>query len=135
MSESSLNPVVDMAKNGRIENLFSTPLFSYLFKNVDSLNLRSTAECATTPPMYIRCRLGRVYIADPLMRPSAVLKFEHPIQAMVMNFFSGLLPSTLFVVPRPAWLCCSPVGSFTTSVCTTARDPASVPFNAHARIG
>src|SRR4029079_7574783 len=38
MSESSLNPVADMAKNGRIENLFPTPLFSYVFKNVDSLN-------------------------------------------------------------------------------------------------
>jgi hypothetical protein len=38
MSESSLNPVADIAKNGRIENLFHTPLFSYVFKNVNSLN-------------------------------------------------------------------------------------------------
>jgi len=34
----------------------------------------------------------------------AVLEFEHPIQAMVMNFFPGLLPSTLVVRPQAGLL-------------------------------
>ena len=38
MSESNMNPVQDMATSGRIENLFSTPLFSHVLKNVDALN-------------------------------------------------------------------------------------------------
>ena len=38
MSESNVNPIVDMANNGRIESLFPTPMFSYVFKNVESLN-------------------------------------------------------------------------------------------------
>jgi hypothetical protein len=38
MSENIFDPVVDMASNGRIENLFPTPLFSHVFKNVESLN-------------------------------------------------------------------------------------------------
>src|ERR1700687_4185193 len=38
VGESNLEPGPDMARNGRIENLFPTPLFSYLFHNVDSLN-------------------------------------------------------------------------------------------------
>ena len=61
MSESSLNAVVDMAKNGRIENLFSTPLFSYLFKNVDSLNaeLRDLIlERERTTPSAVKSNMG-----------------------------------------------------------------------------
>ena len=38
MSERTLNAVADMAKNARIENLFPTPLFSHVLKNVDDLN-------------------------------------------------------------------------------------------------
>ena len=38
MSENIFDPVVDMASNGRIENLFATPLFSHVFKNVEPLN-------------------------------------------------------------------------------------------------
>jgi hypothetical protein len=37
---------------------------------------------------------------EPQNWPGAVLEFEHPIQAMVMNFFPGLLPSTLLVRPE-----------------------------------
>ena len=38
MSQSNLNPVQDMATNGQIENIFSTPLFSHVLQNVDALN-------------------------------------------------------------------------------------------------
>ncbi len=38
MSENIFNPAADLARNGRIENLFPTPLFSYVFKEVESLN-------------------------------------------------------------------------------------------------
>ena len=45
-----------------------------------------------------------VYYVDPGDEPDtgfgAVLEFEHPIQSMVMNFFPGLLPSTLVVRPQ-----------------------------------
>src|SRR5262245_55743216 len=38
MSESIFNPVADMASNGQVENLFPTPLFSYVFRNAGPLN-------------------------------------------------------------------------------------------------
>jgi uncharacterized protein (TIGR02466 family) len=179
MSESKLSPVSDMARNGRIEYLFPSPLFSYVFKNVGSLNaelrelilereqtapsmaksnmggwqsevdflnwggsavatlghyLSTAVEVATTklplvaPNIKIQFELvawaavnrkghyntshvhpmatwSGVYYVDPgdqpANGPSAVLEFEHPVQAMVMNFFPGLLPSTLFVRPEP----------------------------------
>jgi uncharacterized protein (TIGR02466 family) len=177
MSDRSFNPVADMAKNGRIENLFSTPLFSHVLKNVDSLNAElrdlilerertrpsagksniggwqseldflTWGETATTLGRYLATaveiatkklplvapnlkisfeliawaavnRKGHyntshvhpmatwsgVYYVDPGDQPEsgpgAVLEFEHPIQAMVMNFFPGLLPSTLIVRPE-----------------------------------
>ena len=36
--QSGLDPIEDMAKNGRVEYLFPTPLFCHVFKNVDALN-------------------------------------------------------------------------------------------------
>jgi uncharacterized protein (TIGR02466 family) len=178
MSENSLNPVAEMARNGRIENLFPSPMFSHVFKNVDSLNtelrdlilererttpsvaksnmggwqsdvdflswggsavatlgryLGSVVEIATTRLPLVASNLkiqfeliawaavnrkghyntshvhpmatwSGVYYVDPgdepRNGPGAVLEFEHPIQAMVMNFFPGLLPSTLLVRPE-----------------------------------
>ena len=38
MSENIFNPAADLARNGRIENLFPTPLFSYVFREVEFLN-------------------------------------------------------------------------------------------------
>jgi uncharacterized protein (TIGR02466 family) len=214
MSESSLNPVADMAKNGRIENLFPTPLFSYVFKNVDSLNaelrdlilerervttsavksnmggwqsqidflnwdasavqtlrlyLGTVVEIATkqlslvAPNLKIQFDLvawaavnrrghyntshvhpmatwSGVYYVDPGDAPQqglgAVLEFEHPIQAMVMNFFPGLLPSTLCVRPEAGLVVLFP-SSLVHNVRTYhgERPRICVPFNAHAGIG
>ena len=61
MSESSYNPVQDMATNGRIEILFSTPLFSHVLKNVEALNAelrdlileRERAEADELAPSYV----------------------------------------------------------------------------------
>ncbi len=38
MSQDSLYPIADMAKNGQVENIFPTPIFWYVLKNVDALN-------------------------------------------------------------------------------------------------
>jgi uncharacterized protein (TIGR02466 family) len=213
MSESSLNPIADMARNGRIENLFPSPLFSYMLKNVDTLNaelrelilererttpsaaksniggwqsqvdflnwggsavatlgryLASAVEIATTqlqlvaPNLNIQFDLiawaavnrkghyntshvhpmatwSGVYYVDPGDQPGngpgAVLEFEHPIQAMVMNFFPGLLPSTLLVRPEAGLVVLFP-SSLVHSVRMYhgERPRICVPFNAHTRI-
>jgi uncharacterized protein (TIGR02466 family) len=214
MSESSLNPVADMAKNGRIENLFPTPLFSYVFKNVDSLNaelrdlilerervttsavksnkggwqsqidflnwdasavqtlrlyLGTVVEIATkqlslvAPNLKIQFDLvawaavnrrghyntshvhpmatwSGVYYVDPGDAPQqglgAVLEFEHPIQAMVMNFFPGLLPSTLCVRPEAGLVVLFPSSLVhNVRMYHGERPRICVPFNAHAGIG
>ena len=213
MSESSLNPVADMAKNGRIENLFPTPLFSYVFKNVDSLNaelrdlilerervttsavksnmggwqsqidflnwdasavqtlrlyLGTVVEIATkqlslvAPNLKIQFDLvawaavnrrghyntshvhpmatwSGVYYVDPGDAPQqglgAVLEFEHPIQAMVMNFFPGLLPSTLCVRPEAGLVVLFPSSLVhNVRMYHGERPRICVPFNAHTRI-
>jgi hypothetical protein len=54
-----LNPVADLAKSGRMEN--STPLFSYLFKNVDSLNAElrdNILERQRTTPSTVKSNMG-----------------------------------------------------------------------------
>ena len=182
MPESSVNRVQDVATYGRIENIFSTPLFSHVLEDADSLNaelrdlilererttpsaaksniggwqsdvdflrwggsavetlgryLETSAEIATAklplvaPRRNMRFELtawaavnrkghyntshvhplatwSGVYYVDPGDDPEeglgAVLEFEHPIQAMVMNFFPGLLPSTLVVRPQAGLL-------------------------------
>jgi uncharacterized protein (TIGR02466 family) len=214
MSESSSNPVADMARNGRIESLFSTPLFSYVFKNVDSLNaelrelilkrerttasaaksnkggwqsqvdflnwggsavatlgryLGSAVEIATTqlplvaPNLKIQFDLiawaavnrrghyntshvhpgatwSGVYYVDPgdepQNGPGAVLEFEHPIQAMVMNFFPGLIPSTLIVRPEAGLVVLFPSSLVhNVRLYDGERPRICVPFNAVMRIG
>jgi uncharacterized protein (TIGR02466 family) len=214
MSESSLNPVADMAKNGRIENLFPSPLFSYVFKNVDSLNaeLRDLIlERERTTPSAVKSNMGGwqsqidflnwggsavqtlgrylgtavematkqlslvapnlkiqfdlvawaavnrkghyntshvhpmatwsgVYYVDPGDPPQngvgAVLEFEHPIQAMVMNFFPGLLPSTLLVRPEAGLVVLFPSSLVhNVRMYHGERPRVCVPFNAHARLG
>jgi uncharacterized protein (TIGR02466 family) len=37
-SEPALDPVADLARNGGTEHLFSTPIFWYVFRNVEALN-------------------------------------------------------------------------------------------------
>jgi uncharacterized protein (TIGR02466 family) len=213
MSESSSNPVADMAKNGRTEYLFATPLFSYQFKNVDVLNaelrdlilererttlspvksnmggwqsqidfmmwdnsaaqtlarhLTNAVEIATkqlplvAPNLNIRFDLvawaavnrkwnyntshvhpmatwSGVYYVDPGDPPQtgfgAVLEFEHPIQAMVMNFFPNLLPSTLLVRPEAGLLVLFPSSLVhNVRMYQGERPRICVAFNAHARI-
>lgn len=36
--ETDLDPIADMAQNARVEYLFPTPVFWYVFKNLDALN-------------------------------------------------------------------------------------------------
>jgi len=38
MSQKSLDPIADMAENGQVEHIFTTPVFRYVLKNVDALN-------------------------------------------------------------------------------------------------
>lgn len=38
MSQVDPNPIAEIAKDGRIEHAFSTPIFSYVFKDVETLN-------------------------------------------------------------------------------------------------
>jgi hypothetical protein len=38
MSQAILGTITDMAKDGQIEHMFSTPVFRYVFKDVDTLN-------------------------------------------------------------------------------------------------
>ncbi len=213
MSESSLNPVADMAKNGRIEHLFPSPLFSYVFKNVDDLNaelrdlilerekttqsavksnvggwqsqidflnwegsavatlgryLGTAVEMATkqlplvapnvkiefdlvawaavnrkgnynTSHVHPMATWSGVYYVDPGDEPrsglGAVLEFEHPIQAMVMNFFPGLLPSTLLVRPEAGLVILFPSSLVhNVRMYQGERPRICVPFNAHARV-
>jgi uncharacterized protein (TIGR02466 family) len=39
MSQAILGTITDMARDGQIEHMFSTPVFSYVFKDVDTLNV------------------------------------------------------------------------------------------------
>lgn len=39
MSQADANSITEIAEQGRIEHTFSTPVFSYIFKDVDSLNV------------------------------------------------------------------------------------------------
>jgi uncharacterized protein (TIGR02466 family) len=213
MSEGSLNPVADMARNGRIENIFPTPLFSYLLKNVDTLNaelrqlilererttpsagksniggwqsdvdflswggstvetlgryLSTAVEIATkqlplvgsnlkiqfqliawaavnrkghynTSHVHPMATWSGVYYVDPGDKPQsghgAVLEFEHPIQAMVMNFFPGLLPSTLIVRPEAGLVVLFPSSLVhNVRIYQGERPRICVPFNAHTQI-
>jgi uncharacterized protein (TIGR02466 family) len=212
MSERSLNPVADMATNGRIENLFPTPLFSHVLKNVDSLNaelrdlilererttpsagksniggwqsqadflnwggpattlgryLVTAVEIATkklplvAPNLKISFELvawvavnrkghyntshvhpmatwSGVYYVDPgdepEKGPGAVLELEHPIQAMVMNFFPGLLPSTLVVRPEAGLIVLFPSSLVhNVRIYQGERPRICVSFNARPRI-
>jgi uncharacterized protein (TIGR02466 family) len=38
MSDESMNPMVDMARNGQVENVFATPIFWHTLKNCEGLN-------------------------------------------------------------------------------------------------
>jgi uncharacterized protein (TIGR02466 family) len=53
--EDTLDPIAEMTKNGRVDNLFPTPVFWYVFKDVDALNaeLRDVIleQERATPPM------------------------------------------------------------------------------------
>ncbi|MGH6865390.1 MAG: TIGR02466 family protein [Methyloceanibacter sp.] len=40
MPQADSNSIAEVAKNGRIEHAFATPIFSYVFKNVDALNVQ-----------------------------------------------------------------------------------------------
>lgn len=203
-----------MATNGRIENLFPTPMFSHVLKDVESLNaelrdlilererttpsagkssiggwqsqpdfltwggstiatlgryLATAVEIATAklplvaPNLKIQFELvawasvnrkghyntshvhpgatwSGVYYVDPGDEPegkgrSAVLELEHPIQAMVMNFFPGLLPSTLVVRPEAGLIVLFP-GSLVHNVriYQGERPRICVAFNARPRI-
>lgn len=209
MSESASDIVADMANNGRIENLFSTPLFTHVMKGVDDLNdaLRDTildrerttpsagksniggwqsdvdfltwsdpaartlgrylvtaTEIATrklpliAPNVKISFELiawaavnrkghyntshvhpmatwSGVYYVDPGDQPEegngAVLEFEHPIQAMVMNFFPGYLPSSLVVRPEAGLLVLFPSSLVhNVRIYQGERARVCVPFNA-----
>lgn len=213
MSENIFNLVADMASNGRIESLFPTPLFSYVFKNVERLNaelrdiilerertttsarksnvggwqsdvdflswgepavttlgnyLSSAVEAATkqlplvAPKLQIGFELvawaavnrkgnyntshvhpmstwSGVYYVDAGDEPQngfgAALEFEHPVQAMVMNFFPGLLPSTLCVRPQAGLVVLFPSSLVhNVRVYQGERPRICVPFNAHTHI-
>jgi len=209
MSERQFNIVADMAKNGRIENLFPTPLFSHVLKGIDDLNselrdlildrearsqsagksniggwqsdvdfltwdspavktlgryLVTATEIATkrlplvAPNVKISFELvawaavnrkghyntshvhplatwSGVYYVDSGDEPEtglgAVLEFEHPIQAMVMNFFPGYLPSTLVVRPESGLLVLFPSSLVhNVRIYQGERPRICVPFNA-----
>jgi uncharacterized protein (TIGR02466 family) len=213
MSENIFNPAADMARNGRIENLFPTPLFSYVFKDVESLNaelrdlilererttksakksniggwqsdvdflswggsavatlgryMSSAVEAATrqlplvAPQLQIGFELvawaavsrkgnyntshvhplstwSGVYYIDPGDEPpsgfGAALEFEHPIQSMVMNFFPGLLPSTLCVRPQAGLVVLFPSSLVhNVRIYDGERPRVCVPFNAHTHV-
>jgi uncharacterized protein (TIGR02466 family) len=213
MSQSNLNPVQDMATNGQIENIFSTPLFSHVLQNVDALNaelrdlilererttpsaaksniggwqseadfltwggsavttlgryLVTAVEIATArlplvaPKLNIRFELvawaavnrrghynashvhptatwSGVYYVDPGDRPQhgagAVLEFEHPVQAMVMNFFPGLVPSSLVVRPEAGLVVLFPSSLVHhVRIYQGERPRICVPFNARPQI-
>jgi uncharacterized protein (TIGR02466 family) len=38
ITQPRVDPIADMAKNGQVENLFATPVFWYVLKEVDALN-------------------------------------------------------------------------------------------------
>ncbi len=38
MSDESMNPMADMARNGQVENVFPTPIFWHVLKDCDGLN-------------------------------------------------------------------------------------------------
>ena len=213
MSNNILNPAADLARNGRIENLFSTPLFSYIFNDVAVLNaqlrdlilkrerttksaqksniggwqsdvdflswggdavatlgryMSSAVEAATrqlplvTPGLQIGFELvawaavsrkgdynashvhplstwSGVYYVDPGDEPSSgfggALEFEHPVQSMVMNFFPGLLPSTLCVRPKAGLIVLFPSSLVhNVRVYQGERPRVCVPFNALTQV-
>jgi len=80
-----------------------------------------------------------VYYVDPGDPPEkgagAVLEFEHPIQAMVMNFFPGLLPTTLIVRPEAGLIVLFPSSLVhNVRIYQGERPRICVPFNARPKI-
>lgn len=61
MPQADSNSIAEIAKNGRIEHSFSTPIFSYVFRNVDALNAQLRAcilEQARTEPSTAKSNQG-----------------------------------------------------------------------------
>ena len=212
-SEGNLSRVQDLATNGRIESLFSTPLFCHVLKDVEALNaelrnlildrerttpsasksniggwqsepdfltwgdpavttlgryLATAVEIATAklplvaPNLKIRFELvawaavnrkgnyntshvhpgatwSGVYYVDAGDEPEkglgAVLEFEHPVQAMVMNFFPNLLPSTLVVRPEAGLIVLFPSSLVhNVRIYSGERPRICVPFNGRPQI-
>jgi hypothetical protein len=72
---------------------------------------------------------------EPEKGLGAVLEFEHPIQAMVMNFFPGLLPSTLVVRPQAGLIVLFPSSLVhNVRIYQGERPRICVSFNARPRI-
>jgi uncharacterized protein (TIGR02466 family) len=80
-----------------------------------------------------------VYYVDqgdaPQEGSGAVLEFEHPVQAMVMNFFPGLLPSSLVVKPEAGLIVLFPSTLVhNVRIYQGERPRICIPFNARPRI-
>lgn len=96
MSQHSLDTIADMAKNGQIEHIFSTPVFSYVLKNVDALNgeLRDLVleRERTTPSMAKSNQGGWQSSADFFgWGGSAIATLEHHLRSAVKIATARLL--------------------------------------------
>ena len=83
--------------------------------------------------------LNAVPAVDPGDEPpsgfGAALEFEHPIQSMVMNFFPGLMPSTLCVRPQAGLIVLFPSSLVhNVRIYEGERPRVCVAFNAHTHI-
>jgi len=96
--QQSLDPPADMAKNGQVENLFPTPVFWYVLKNVDALNaeLRDLIlEQERAAPSMVKSNQGG------WQSPTDFFRWQGPAVATLRNYARRAVEvATSRVVPQ-----------------------------------
>jgi uncharacterized protein (TIGR02466 family) len=130
VAQQDPDPIADMVKHGHIENVFSTPIFSYVLRNADGLNAqlravileheRTTPSVAKSnqggwqsPPDLLqwdepavtalgRLIIGAVNVATALIRVPATFKIEFQLYAWAAVNRKGHY-NTTHVHPGSTW--------------------------------
>jgi uncharacterized protein (TIGR02466 family) len=101
MPENKLDPVMDMARNGQLENVFSTPIFSHVRRDVAELNAQLgelILDMEAGGPAVSRSNQGGWQSAPDFFRWD-----RPPIQDLQHYISHAIKIATLRVTARPAF--------------------------------